>query len=185
MFKDYTGQSIGNRIVLRFSHFTPRHRDPMWVVRCRCGYEFKSLTQDLKRKECRNCRMRHRRKRPYESLYNAFVHKASKRYTVTLTYEQFVAFTGTKSCHYCGAPISWVEFQANSRRDRYAYHLDRKDNDKPYCMENLVVCCTRCNEGKNRNFSYDEWVKIGNLIRSWKGPNEFQTGIQTSSTQGF
>ena len=38
----------------------------------------------------------------------------------------------------------------------------------PYYMDNVVVCCGRCNYAKNDHFSYGEWKQIGALIRSWR-----------------
>jgi hypothetical protein len=170
LLKNYTGKTIGNRLVIAFVRFT-EHKDPMWLVRCTCGNEFESLTQDLKRRQCRGCRMRHRRKRPYESLYNAFVQKASKRYSVSLSYDEFLRFTEITECHYCGDKIDWLRWQTKRNGVPYrglAYNLDRKDNNEPYTISNVVVCCARCNRAKNRDFSYEEWRQIGNLIRSWR-----------------
>ena len=169
--KDYSGLTVNNRFVIGLSRIT-RHGDPMWNVRCVCGHEFESLTQDLKRRQCRNCRMRHRRKRPYESLYNTFVQKALKNgHTVDLTYDQFASLTFTTNCHYCDAEVFWLKYQTRTPGKKYrgqAYNLDRKDSNQPYTLENVVVCCSRCNLAKNINFSYEEWLEIGNLIRSWR-----------------
>lgn len=178
--KDYSGTIIGNRTILSFSRFTPKHHDPMWNVRCICGFEFESLTQDLKRQECRNCRMRHTRKRPYESLYNTFVAKASKRYPVQITYDDFLSFTAVTQCHYCDGPISWLQFQTRPRNRKskgQSYNLDRKNNSLPYTVENVVVCCARCNLAKNKSFTYDEWLQLGNLIKSWRENDSHTKGV--------
>jgi len=175
--KDYSGKYVGNRVVLRFSRFA-KFNDPLWLVRCTCGHEFESLSQDLKRKECRNCRMKHNRKRRFESLYNTFIYKTKKRGLSTdISYEDFLLFTQTPSCHYCDAPIVWSEFQSKSTK-RQAYNLDRKDSRQSYTKNNLVVCCPRCNLSKNNLFSYAEWKKIGELIKSWReSANVIHTGV--------
>jgi len=116
--------------------------------------------------------MRHRRKRPYESLYNTFIQKAGKNgHTVTITYDQFLLLTDIKECHYCGAGVIWLEYQTRTPGKKYrgqAYNLDRKDSAEPYTFENVAVCCARCNLAKNNLFTYEEWKQIGGLIRSWK-----------------
>jgi hypothetical protein len=168
--KDYTGQTINNRTVIRFSHWS-KGNDPLWSVRCKCGTEFDSLTQDLKRSECRGCWNISHRKRPFESLYNAFVQKASKRYEVTITYAEFVEFTVTKSCYYCDHPVEWLEWQTRKKGKLYrghVYNLDRTDNSIGYTKENCVVCCKRCNFGKGTDFTHDEWKQLGAVIRTWK-----------------
>ena len=100
-------------------------------------------------------------KRPFESLYNAFV-TSSKR-AVHITYEDFLAFTEIIQCHYCDAEIKWTKY--NIHRNGMAYYLDRKNNSKDYTINDVVVCCTRCNKGKSDLFTYEEWVEFGKCIR--------------------
>jgi hypothetical protein len=140
-----------------------------WRVRCDCGHEFTCLTQDLHRGgPCILCGHKgprpYRRKRPYEALYNAFVGRA--RHEVCITYEQFLLFTTIVACHYCGETIRWAKFRTKGKGSD-ASNLDRKDNDKPYIFDNIVVCCLRCNKAKNTHFTYEEWLQLGKVIRSW------------------
>lgn len=88
------------------------------------------------------------------------------RHPVLLTFEQFVGFTKESECHYCGCPIVWSEYRG--RGETTASNLDRKDNDRPYEMGNIVVCCIRCNKAKNTHFTYEEFKQIGAVIRSWR-----------------
>ena len=170
LHKDYTGTTVNRRQILRFSHFT-LHNDPMWVVRCFCGNVFESLTQDLKRNTCRHCTNMSKRKRPFESLYNAFYAKASKKHRVDFSYEQFLEFTKTANCHYCDEPVAWLRYQTRTKGKKYkgqCYNLDRKDNALPYTVDNVVVCCSRCNLAKNSFFTYEEWKRVGDVIRKWR-----------------
>ncbi len=43
--------------------------------------------------------------------------------------------------------------------------IDRKNNDLGYTTENSVSCCWLCNETKHHNFTYDEFLKIGKVIK--------------------
>ena len=106
----------------------------------------------------------YRRKRPYEVLYNNLRNRG--RHPVLLTYDQFVALTEQKECHYCGTGITWSRHRLKG--ETTASNLDRKDNGRPYEQDNVVVCCIRCNKGKNTHFTYDEWKAIGAVIRSWR-----------------
>ena len=143
---------------------------PVWLVRCDCGREFECLTQDLKRKGGAGCLFcvhkgdrLYRRKRPYEYRYNAMVNRA--RHPFLITYEEFFEFTKIKECHYCGDAIEWG--LAFGRKRPSGLNLDRKDSNLPYQVGNLVVACRRCNYGKNNFFTYEEWLQLGQLIRSW------------------
>jgi hypothetical protein len=70
---------------------------------------------------------------------------------VELTYDNFLAFTEIKKCHYCGEPVDWQPY------NKQTSNLDRKDNTKGYGVENCVVCCGTCNKMK-RNMGYAEFI---------------------------
>jgi 5-methylcytosine-specific restriction endonuclease McrA len=166
---DLSGQRFGARLVLSRAGYERGRL--YWNVRCNCGRKFKCLSQALyhRSKRCRMCGHKgprpYRRKRPFESNYNSLVQRA--RYPVLITYEQFVEFTKTKECHYCGEDIFWPEYRIKGQGGT-ATNLDRKDNSKPYELENIVIACRRCNYSKNDHFTYEEWMQIGKLIRSWR-----------------
>jgi hypothetical protein len=153
-------------MVLRFTGHTNKQGRRLWHTRCvTCGHEAPYDIERLKKCGCRRCRdvapRPHRRQRPFEALYNALVQRG--RHPVELTYEQFSAFTSETECHYCGAIVVWIPHRKPG--DSTASNLDRKDNAGPYAAGNVVVCCLRCNIGKNVHFTYDEWREIGAVIR--------------------
>ena len=169
--EDLTGKKFGKRFAIAP---VPREQSirPSWFVRCECGNEFISLAQAVKKGYgCKECAYKgdrpYKRKRPFEATYNVF--KSRTRHKVELTYEQFLEFTKIKECHYCGAEIIWQEFRG-VKKGGTGSNLDRKCSKGPYSMDNVVVCCGRCNYGKNRWFNYEEWKQIGELIRSWNKP---------------
>lgn len=109
------------------------------------------------------------RKRPYEWTYNRLLKAAKYRdLQVTLSFEDFLELVIITSCHYCETNIPWQKHATRERCGGY-YFLDRKNNDKGYTNENCVVCCPRCNWAKGDIFTYEEWFKIGAVIRSWNG----------------
>jgi hypothetical protein len=181
MTNSYVPPKIGKRVLLKFLGFAPvgkSYQEGRWLVRCDCGREFECGDANHKTVwfgACQSCSQAKpkpsRRKRPYEALYNALIGKAARRdrsakaarHEVLFTYEDFLLLTQEKQCHYCGSPVIWQEYSVRGG----ASNLDRKDNRLPYTMENVVVCCKRCNIGKNRFFSYEEWKQIGVLIRNW------------------
>jgi hypothetical protein len=76
-----------------------------------------------------------------------------------LTYEEFLTFTKENKCHYCYLEIEYKKYGNAS------YHLDRKNNYDGYNINNLVVCCNRCNKGKRELFNYDEWYGMTKYFR--------------------
>lgn len=170
----YNEVKIGNRTLLKFLGFYwvgKSHIEGRWRVKCQCGREFDCGDSNYKPLwwgPCASCTQKKpclmRRKRPFEWRYNA----AAKRtkHAFLISYDEFFEFTKILECHYCGDRINWgLPFGKNRPS---GLNLDRKDSNKPYIQGNLVVACRRCNYGKNNFFTYDEWVKIGNLIRQWR-----------------
>ena len=148
------------------------HKNSSWICRCKCGKINPVRTSNLVRGSSRNCGCERKipRKRPYESLYNRFVHKNEKRFPVELTYEEFITFTKTSGCHYCGSAVQWSEYNISKKGN--GYNLDRKDNALGYLIENLVVCCPRCNKARSDLFTYEQFVELGAVMKKWdiKGP---------------
>jgi hypothetical protein len=161
----------------KFGRLTPTRivgRKPViWECLCDCGKTCKvRATQFVpsKRGHTQSCGCLRAevcgnrvRKRPFEWLYN--IVKSRKKW-VDLGYEEFLAFTQTKECHYCGAPLNWQEWDRKKRGGTQCYNLDCKNNALGYTKANLVACCTRCNAGKSDKFTYEEWVEIGKVIRA-------------------
>jgi 5-methylcytosine-specific restriction endonuclease McrA len=76
---------------------------------------------------------------------------------------------GTR-CHYCGieekefTKIWGDKFYGGIRRGRIL-EIDRKDNNQDYSFENSVLACALCNMAKSDKFKYDEFKRVGNVIR--------------------
>lgn len=72
--------------------------------------------------------------------------KKYKRGDCTITGKWIVENIFTKSCHYCGED-DWRKLGC-----------DRVDSKLPHVPENVVPCCTKCNEKKGE-MGYNEFVK--------------------------
>lgn len=104
-------------------------------------------------------------KRPYESLYNGLFND-HRRIPVDLTYEEYVEFTKQTTCTYCADQIPWVPYgTVNGKFKSRAYFLDRRDHSKSYSKNNCVVCCTFCNRLRSTDFSYEEFLLIGKVLK--------------------
>lgn len=164
------GQKFGRLTVKRLLS----RRPVVWECECKCGNILpvtkseKLISGNTKSCGCINLDRISvlSRKRPYESIYNNLAKLCSRqsdRLRLEISYEEFVEFTATTECHYCGSPIHWTMYNAN--KNGFSYNLDRKDNSRGYNKDNVVVCCSRCNFGKGRQFSYEEWVEVGKCLR--------------------
>ena len=161
--ENLSGRVFGKVTVIKpLKKFTNRRK---WLCRCACGKEFARRGTVLltgKSTGCRSCNNGNL-KMPYESLYHNLCDMAKDRTSVELTYEEYLTFTSQKECHYCGSEILWKQHSGNAN----GHKLDRKDNSLGYSKRNCVVCCPRCNRAKSNHFTYEEWVQIGALIKSW------------------
>ena len=75
-----------------------------------------------------------------------------------------------RKCHYCGIAESefsriWgKQFYGGIKRGQIL-EIDRKDNSLEYDMANCVLACAICNMAKSDKFTYDEFLKVGDVIR--------------------
>jgi hypothetical protein len=104
-------------------------------------------------------------KRPYEALYNNLVKQSLRREKeLKLTFEEFVEITKDDNCHYCKSKVTWTKVNTTANGSRT--NLDRKDNEKGYERDNVVVCCWRCNNGRGNLFSYEDWYGMTSYLRN-------------------
>jgi hypothetical protein len=109
------------------------------------------------------CAVHSHQKRPFEHIFKS-IDKDGRNKGSTLTYEEFLTFTTITECHYCLDHIPWEEFAyVKGKFTSKAYYLDRKFNNKPYSLENCVVCCTHCNRMKS-SLDYNDFIVKCSLI---------------------
>ncbi len=160
-FIDRTGQIVG-RLKVLYRLPNGEHKETRWLCICSCGKEYKARAEYLgKRGIVQSCGCYQReqsgkrsRGRPFENAYNTLLHSCQKRRNglkVELTYADFLGFTESKTCHYCGKQVLWEPY------NRQTSNLDRKDNQVGYTLKNCVVCCGTCNKMK-RDMGYDEFI---------------------------
>jgi hypothetical protein len=175
--KDYRGKVLGGWKVLSFAG-VPDKLHATWKCECTsCGAikvlnsQHLYILSQYKESEVHSCRTcSYKRQtgesnlKPYESLYNWLIKQATRTGRLcTITYKQFLNFTNTKNCHYCGNNIEWTRFNIN--KNSSSYHLDRKDNYKGYTKKNCLICCAVCNKMKG-TLSYKDFVsKIRQISR--------------------
>ena len=138
-----------------------------WKCRCSCGF-IKDVSQTSlvsgKSTKCESCKSKGR---PYECLFKKMKSRALRvGHAFSLTYENFLVYTGVLACCYCWAPVFWSKHLGGG--GSAAYNLDRQDSEKGYHTNNLVVCCGRCNRAKNNLYTFKEWFAMTAMFRHGK-----------------
>jgi len=74
-----------------------------------------------------------------------------------------------RQCHYCGIEegdfiLIWGKFYGGEKRGK-GLEVHRKDNEKGYNEGNCVLTCPVCNNAKSDKFTYEEFKKVGDVIK--------------------
>ena len=74
-----------------------------------------------------------------------------------------------QKCHYCGIEEArvlkvWGMIYKQMKRGR-RLELDHKDNGGDDGLNNLVLACAICNIAKSNKFTYEEFKKVGEVIK--------------------
>ena len=166
---DLQGQVFGKLTVISevLPHIKGTHW--RWLCQCACGNTTIVMSGGLRHGGTRSCGCSQFRKRPFEWLYNRLLRTGeSTKHEVRLSYEDFLEYTCIKTCHYCGADITWHEYSSGLGVTRNSgYYLDRKESNLGYTKDNCVVCCPRCNWAKSDRFTYEEWAELGKVMKTW------------------
>lgn len=142
----------------------------VYIYSCSCGAEIRSQQSHIKRHsgKCVKCAQFNE---PFMAMYNELIKSCQRRIIdITISYEDFLKFTKIENCHYCVTDIVWHPHTKNNNieiKGSRSYKLDRMNNDG-YHIDNCVVCCRRCNEGKSNKFSYEEWFNMTKYFRDIK-----------------
>lgn len=131
-----------------------------------CGAEIKSKDYYLNKHsgKCRSCVVK---KPAFYHVFNRLKNTAKNEdKPISISFEDFLEFTKQNFCYYCLHTIPWKPYAYS--KNKYVsggYFLDRKDNTKGYCKDNLVVYCSRCNYAKGNRFSFEEWYGMTKYFR--------------------
>ena len=182
--KDMQGKTIAHWEVLRRAP-NDGHKKIRWICRCDCGREkvvYGHLLRAGKSNSCGCSRPKPPNTlRPYEASYHQFCWNTKRKHLNELSYEDFLEYTSTTECVYCGAEVSWVEYGLSRKGHRY--NLDRKDNSLGYSKDNCVVCCKFCNFSKGAHFSFEQFLEIGKLIRKWREKGVIMSEVMTRKSK--
>ncbi len=142
----------------------------LYVYHClgKCGKELKYGLTEAKRRlgYCVKCTKR-KDIVPFSRAYKSLLYKANKyKQTVSITFEEYRYLSEIRMCFYCGKEVIWKEYGDQG------FHLDRKDSSKDYTLDNVVVCCFKCNNIKSNFFESEEFKIVMKLHEYWPTMDE-------------
>lgn len=88
-------------------------------------------------------------------LIASYKYRDKKKFNkaIDLDVDWFIDNILNSKCIYCGES-NWKKLGA-----------DRIDNSEPHNKENIVCCCSTCNRMRGDDFTIDEFLRIGNVIK--------------------
>ena len=104
-----------------------------------------------------------RRKNP-KSLYSTLKRNAGIRgLELKLTKKEFIYWwiQQEQKCVYCDIPIERLAITDIKKKLSKRLSIDRKDNNRGYEKDNIVLACLRCNFIKSNLLTFDEMQEIG------------------------
>lgn len=180
MKKDLTGIRFGKLVAIR--PVGKYRTNTLWECICDCGVTKTVNGHDLSASSgTRSCgcysykfvaeKLRRHRK-PYEWVYNTLRKCASKWEEFDISYDEFFKFTQVENCFYCGERIHWPLPFRDEKVSGEGYNLDRKDNNRGYTLDNVVVCCPICNRAKGNRYTFEEWRAMTTALRMYRRSHE-------------
>jgi len=73
--------------------------------------------------------------------------------------------TQDQKCHYCERTPKESRQIDGFGKNIQRLTIDRKNNDKGYILNNIVLSCIKCNDIKGNYFTEKEMLKIGKIIK--------------------
>jgi len=181
---DLTDKEFGQlRVIDRVENSTKNQR-PAWRCLCRCGNEVVVQGHRLREGHTKSCGCLRsevmkvaqrgwveRRLAARTDEEAAIAHRFSqykqgakrRHFEFCLTEKEFGDLL-KQPCHYCGAePCPTKAPKRPKRTESLLGGLDRVDSKKGYVLDNVVSCCTKCNQSKSDK-SKDEFLAHCNRI---------------------
>jgi hypothetical protein len=151
--------TVWNKLTLIKEPFKVEGRNARYItVRCECDREFEMAIYTFKfghgKGACRSCACA----KP-DAPMNAWIHRyrvnaRNKGRKFELTREEFESLVSSP-CHYCGEPPSLRNVSTATKVPLNG--IDRLDSSGGYLPENVVTCCSICNNMKG-TMSYADFI---------------------------
>lgn len=105
-----------------------------------------------------------------EGIYYQIKNNAKNRnINFVISKEDFIRWYDKqeKLCHYCGRNLEEIkrDIKTDILHNKNRFSIDRKDNDTGYQLDNIVLCCHKCNTIKSNIFTYEQMIRVGNILK--------------------
>jgi hypothetical protein len=100
-------------------------------------------------------------------IYTALKSRArNRKIKFNLIKEDFISWYNKQEqkCHYCNRILEEINRNKFGRSNKLT--IDRKNNNEGYEINNMVLCCMRCNYIKSDYFTEKEMIQIGQIIKN-------------------
>ena len=109
---------------------------------------------------------------PYMIYARKKANAKSENIEIPITKNEFIQWYNSQeiACHYCGLkPEDFKLTEDPQLFKKINLGLDRMNNNLGYLLDNIVLCCNRCNTIKTSFFSYEEMKLVAKVInKKWK-----------------
>lgn len=175
----YTGQRFGRLVLVELSRIDERHRK-FFLCRCDCG-QHKVIQASLmssgntKSCGCLQGEVKRAKRRPdnhseVTAIILGYQRHALKRGFDFLLSRDHIDKIIRQDCKYCGSPPANFKTTKNSTAPFPYNGIDRVDPKKHYTVDNVVPCCSICNNAKS-NLSLEvfaAWVqRLRAMAEQW------------------
>lgn len=153
--RELKDRRFGKLVVIR-ENGRSKGGNVLWECECDCGTIKTINSSHLIEHRTKSCGCS-KRKKPFWWIYRYMKSVAKEKHIpMNLSFRQFVSFTSTDKCYYCGSDIKWVPHSTRSRKlAPMRYNLDRVDSNRGYSIKNCVVACGLCNRYKGLKTTED------------------------------
>ena len=178
-FEDLTGKKFGRFTVIKRVNCNIIPKVTMWECKCDCGNIKNVPAGRIKSGGAKSCgciviensiklSKKNSKRTPRESTAYKIWNDSYNNSGDDLSFEDFLKLS-QMDCFYCGAKPSNVQNIANKKSSEYFRNnakfiyngIDRLDSQKYHTLNNIVVCCKKCNYAKNDRSKEEflKWVK--------------------------
>jgi len=132
-------------------------------------YKNKQVAEEYRKKYYQEHREeKHQKKFLYDrTLHGIFInlkYSAKKRnIDINFSENEFINWYDNQEqkCYYCNRTLEEVKKDYIFTKNFHRFSIDRKNNDRSYELNNIVLACFNCNRIKGNFFNEEEMIKIG------------------------